>query len=39
LPRAFGLLTVILVMGGSLWSMADLNHNMMPMEQRTQMRR
>jgi cytochrome o ubiquinol oxidase operon protein cyoD len=24
---------VILLMGGSLWIMASLNHNMMPMEQ------
>ena len=30
---AFGILIVILVIGGSLWIMANLNHNMMPMDQ------
>ena len=30
---AFGLLIVFLVIGGSLWIMSHLNHNMMPMEQ------
>ncbi len=30
---AFGLLIVFLVIGGSLWIMANLNHNMMPMDQ------
>ena len=34
---AFGLLIVFLVIGGSLWIMANLNHNMMPMEQIMQM--
>ena len=36
---AFGLLIVILVIGGSLWIMANLNHNMMPMERIMQMQR
>jgi cytochrome o ubiquinol oxidase operon protein cyoD len=36
---AFGLLIVLLVIGGSLWIMANLNHNMMPMEQIMPMRR
>jgi cytochrome o ubiquinol oxidase subunit IV len=39
LALAFGVLIVILVMGGSLWIMANLNHNMMPMDQITQMQR
>jgi cytochrome o ubiquinol oxidase operon protein cyoD len=30
---AFGLLIVFLVVGGSLWIMSNMNHNMMPMEQ------
>jgi cytochrome o ubiquinol oxidase operon protein cyoD len=30
LALAFGVLTVFLVVAGSLWIMADLNHNMMP---------
>jgi cytochrome o ubiquinol oxidase operon protein cyoD len=29
----------MLVMGGSLWIMANLNHNMMPMDQLMQMQR
>lgn len=29
---AFGVLIVVLLIGGSLWIMANLNHNMMPME-------
>ena len=29
---AFGLLIVFLVVGGSLWIMSHLNHNMMPMD-------
>jgi cytochrome o ubiquinol oxidase operon protein cyoD len=29
----------MLVMGGSLWIMANLNHNMMPMDQIMQMQR
>ncbi|WP_257168915.1 cytochrome o ubiquinol oxidase subunit IV [Bradyrhizobium sp. SRS-191] len=33
LALAFGLLIVFLVVGGSLWIMANLNHNMMPMDQ------
>jgi hypothetical protein len=36
---AFGVLIVILVIGGSLWIMANLNHNMMPMDQLMQMQR
>ena len=36
---AFGLLIVLLVIGGSLWIMANLNHNMMPMDQIMQMQR
>jgi cytochrome o ubiquinol oxidase operon protein cyoD len=29
-------LIVMLVIGGSLWIMANLNHNMMPMDQQMQ---
>ena len=36
---AFGLLIVMLVIGGSLWIMSNLNHNMMPMDQLMQMQR
>jgi cytochrome o ubiquinol oxidase operon protein cyoD len=36
---AFGLLIVFLVIGGSLWIMANLNNNMMPMDQIMQMQR
>ena len=36
---AFGLLIVFLVIGGSLWIMANLNHNMMPMDRIMQMQR
>jgi cytochrome o ubiquinol oxidase subunit IV len=36
---AFGLLIVFLVIGGSLWIMANLNHNMMPVDQIMQMQR
>lgn len=36
---AFGVLIVILVIGGSLWIMANLNHNMMPMEHIIRMQR
>jgi cytochrome o ubiquinol oxidase subunit IV len=36
---AFGLLIIVLVIGGSLWIMANLNHNMMPMDQIMQMQR
>ena len=36
---AFGVLIVMLVIGGSLWIMANLNHNMMPMDQLMRMQR
>lgn len=36
---AFGMLIVFLVIGGSLWIMANLNQNMMPMDQIMQMQR
>jgi cytochrome o ubiquinol oxidase operon protein cyoD len=36
---AFGVLIVVLVIGGSLWIMANLNHNMAPMDQLMQMQR
>jgi cytochrome o ubiquinol oxidase operon protein cyoD len=39
LALAFGLLIVFLVIGGSLWIMGNLNHNMMPMDQLMQMQR
>ena len=39
LALAFGLLIVFLVIGGSLWIMANLNHNMMPIDQMMQMQR
>ena len=39
LAHAFGVLIVMLVMVGSLWIMANLNHNMMPMDQMMQMQR
>ena len=39
LALAFGVLIVVLLMGGSLWIMANLNHNMMPMDQLMQMQR
>jgi cytochrome o ubiquinol oxidase operon protein cyoD len=39
LALAFGMLIVILVIGGSLWIMANLSHNMMPMDQIMQMQR
>ena len=39
LALAFGVLIVMLVMTGSLWIMANLNHNMMPMDQLMQMQR
>jgi cytochrome o ubiquinol oxidase operon protein cyoD len=39
LALAFGVLIVILVIGGSLWIMANLNHNMLPMDQIIQMQR
>jgi cytochrome o ubiquinol oxidase operon protein cyoD len=39
LALAFGVLIVVLLMGGSLWIMANLNHNMMnmPMDQMMRM--
>ncbi len=37
LALAFGLLIVFLVVGGSLWIMGHLNHNMIPMNQLMQM--
>ncbi len=39
LALAFGVLIVFLVIGGSIWIMANLNHNMMPMDQIMQMQR
>jgi cytochrome o ubiquinol oxidase subunit IV len=36
---AFGVLIVLLVIGGSLWIMSHMNHNMMPMDQIMQMQR
>ena len=39
LALAFGVLIVVLVIGGSLWIMANLNHNMMPMDQLMHMQR
>jgi cytochrome o ubiquinol oxidase operon protein cyoD len=39
LALAFGLLIVFLVIGGSLWIMANLNNNMMPMDELIQMQR
>ena len=39
LALAFGILIVLLVIGGSLWIMANLNHNMMPMDQLMKMQR
>ena len=39
LALAFGVLIVMLVIGGSLWIMANLNHNMMPMDQLMQIQR
>ena len=39
LALAFGVLIVMLVIGGSLWIMANLNQNMMPMDQLMQMQR
>jgi cytochrome o ubiquinol oxidase subunit IV len=35
----FGVLIVLLVIGGSLWIMAHLNQNMMPMDQLMKMQR
>lgn len=39
LALAFGVLIVVLVVGGSLWIMANLNHNMMPTADIMQMQR
>jgi cytochrome o ubiquinol oxidase subunit IV len=39
LALAFGLLIVGLVVFGSVWIMAHLNHNLMPMQQLMQMQR
>jgi cytochrome o ubiquinol oxidase subunit IV len=39
LALAFGILIVLLVIGGSLWIMAHLNEHMMPMDQIMQMQR
>jgi cytochrome o ubiquinol oxidase operon protein cyoD len=39
LALAFGLLIVTLVIAGSLWIMANLNGNMLPMDQLLQMQR
>ncbi|HEX3429281.1 MAG TPA: cytochrome o ubiquinol oxidase subunit IV [Rhizomicrobium sp.] len=39
LALAFGLLIVGLVVFGSVWIMAHLNHNLMPMQQLIQMQR
>jgi cytochrome o ubiquinol oxidase operon protein cyoD len=36
---AFGVLIILLLISGSLWIMAHLNQNMMPMEQIMQMQR
>jgi cytochrome o ubiquinol oxidase operon protein cyoD len=35
----FGVLIVILVIGGSIWIMNHMNHNMIPMEQMMRMQR
>jgi cytochrome o ubiquinol oxidase operon protein cyoD len=39
LALAFGVLIVMLIMAGSLWIMAHMNHNMMPMDKMMQMQR
>lgn len=39
LALAFGVLIVALLIGGSLWIMTHLNHNMMPMQQIMRMQR
>ena len=39
LALAFGLLIVGLIIFGSVWIMAHLNHNLMPMQQMMQMQR
>jgi cytochrome o ubiquinol oxidase operon protein cyoD len=39
LALAFGILIACLVIFGSLWIMANLDHNMLPAEQMRQMQR
>jgi cytochrome o ubiquinol oxidase subunit IV len=39
LALAFGVLIVLLVIAGSLWIMAHMNHNMMPVDQIMRMQR
>ena len=39
LALAFGVLIVALIVGGSIWIMQHLNHNMLPMNQIMQMQR
>ena len=39
LALAFGILIVALIVGGSLWIMAHLNHNMLPMNELMQRQR
>lgn len=39
LALAFGVLIVLLVVVGSIWIMAHLNHNMMPMDQLMKMQK
>jgi len=39
LALAFGVLIVLLLIGGSLWIMANLNHNMMPLGEIMNMQR
>jgi cytochrome o ubiquinol oxidase subunit IV len=39
LALAFGVLIVLLLLAGSLWIMANLNHNMIPMDQMMNMQR
>ncbi len=39
LALAFGVLIVLLLIGGSLWIMDHLNHNMMPMDRLMEMQR
>jgi cytochrome o ubiquinol oxidase subunit IV len=39
LALAFGVLIVLLILAGSLWIMANMNHNTMPVEQIMQMQR
>jgi cytochrome o ubiquinol oxidase operon protein cyoD len=39
LALAFGILIVFLIIAGSLWIMANLNHNMLPVDQLMKMQR